>query len=169
MGRLGFSLLLKYLQWKGRFPRGRSELPEGSVEFVAKQVGVAASELGFYNWDGRQIKRHRVQLRGFLGCRKCTVADAEKVTVWLAEHVCQSERRAERVREQLLAHLRAEPAAGTPRADQADLAGGVRREYKAKGLTFRQHKQRVFKASYTHHYRRGLIGLPRTGRLSCRK
>jgi TnpA family transposase len=35
----------------------------------------------------------------------------------------------------------------------------LRQEYKAKGSTFRQHKQRVFKASYTHHYRRGLIGL----------
>ncbi|MGH3847869.1 MAG: DUF4158 domain-containing protein, partial [Pseudonocardiaceae bacterium] len=108
VGRLGFSLLLKYLRWKGRFPRGRSELPEGSVEFVAKQVGVAACELGFYDWDGRQIKRHRVQLRGFLGFRECTVADAEKLTAWVAENVCQSERRPERVREQLLAHLRAE-------------------------------------------------------------
>jgi TnpA family transposase len=30
-------------------------------------------------------------------------------------------------------------------------------EYKAKGSTYRQHKQRVFKASYTSHYRTGLI------------
>ncbi|MGH3683881.1 MAG: Tn3 family transposase [Pseudonocardiaceae bacterium] len=108
VGRLGFSLLLKYLLWKGRFPRGRSDLPAGSVEFVAKQVGVAACEIGFYDWDGRQVKRHRVQLRGILGFRECTVADADKVMVWLVEHVCQTERRAERVRERLLAHLRAE-------------------------------------------------------------
>ncbi|CAI7974471.1 hypothetical protein FRAHR75_1390012 [Frankia sp. Hr75.2] len=30
-------------------------------------------------------------------------------------------------------------------------------EYKTKGSTYRQHKQRVFKASYTSHYRTGLI------------
>ncbi|MGH3492815.1 MAG: Tn3 family transposase, partial [Sciscionella sp.] len=30
-------------------------------------------------------------------------------------------------------------------------------EYKAKGSTWRQHRQRVFKASYTSHYRTGLI------------
>jgi hypothetical protein len=30
-------------------------------------------------------------------------------------------------------------------------------EYKAKGSSYRQHKQRVFKASYTNHYRTGLI------------
>ncbi|WP_190813404.1 Tn3 family transposase [Saccharopolyspora pogona] len=32
-------------------------------------------------------------------------------------------------------------------------------EYKTKGNAFRQHKQRVFKASYTNHYRAGLIEL----------
>jgi uncharacterized protein DUF4158 len=31
------------------------------------------------------------------------------------------------------------------------------REYKAKGTSYRQHRQRVFKASYTSHYRAGLI------------
>jgi hypothetical protein len=96
VGRLGFGLLLKYLLWKGRFPRGRSDLPEGSVEFVAKQVGVAACEIGFYDWDGRQVKRHRTQIRQATGFGECTVADADKVTVWLVEHVCQTERRAER-------------------------------------------------------------------------
>ncbi|HEV7827912.1 MAG TPA: Tn3 family transposase, partial [Pseudonocardiaceae bacterium] len=30
-------------------------------------------------------------------------------------------------------------------------------EYNSKGSTYRQHRQRVFKASYTHHYRAGLI------------
>jgi len=44
-------------------------------------------------------------------------------------------------------------------------AGGVEtlidllHEYKAKGSSFRQHKQRVFKASYTNHYRHGLVEL----------
>ena len=32
-------------------------------------------------------------------------------------------------------------------------------EYRSKGSSYRQHKQQVFKASYTHHYRRGLIEL----------
>jgi TnpA family transposase len=31
------------------------------------------------------------------------------------------------------------------------------KEYHSKGSTYRQHRQRVFKASYTHHYRSGLI------------
>jgi hypothetical protein len=35
-------------------------------------------------------------------------------------------------------------------------------EYRSKGSGYRQHKQRVFKASCTHHYRRGLIELLET-------
>ena len=30
-------------------------------------------------------------------------------------------------------------------------------EFKANGTSYRQHRQRVFKASYTSHYRTGLI------------
>ncbi|HET7735916.1 MAG TPA: DUF4158 domain-containing protein [Nocardioidaceae bacterium] len=46
--RLGFALLLKFYVQHGRFPRGRSELPDAAVRFVADQVKVAASELGLY-------------------------------------------------------------------------------------------------------------------------
>ena len=38
--RLGFALLLKFYAGTGRFPRGRSELADDTVEFVARQPGV---------------------------------------------------------------------------------------------------------------------------------
>jgi Domain of unknown function (DUF4158)/Tn3 transposase DDE domain len=106
--RLGFSLLLRYLAWKGRFPRARGEIPDNAVDHVARQVGVSPEELGLYDWSGRQSKRHRVEVRQHLGFRECSVADADKLTAWLAEHVAQRERQAERVRQELLAHCRAE-------------------------------------------------------------
>src|SRR6266542_3666475 len=59
--RLGFSLLLKYLAWKGRFPRGRGEIPDNAVDHIARQVGVPPEELGLYDWSGRQTKRHRIE------------------------------------------------------------------------------------------------------------
>jgi len=43
-------------------------------------VGVAGAELGFYDWSGRQIKAHRSEIRGSLGFRESSVADAEKLT-----------------------------------------------------------------------------------------
>lgn len=78
--RLGFAVLLKFYTRLGRFPRGRSELPAEAVEFVARQVGVAASELRFYEWSGSTVAYHRAQIRGHLGFRECSVADAEKLT-----------------------------------------------------------------------------------------
>lgn len=65
--RLGFSLLLRFYTECGRFPRGRSEIPDAAVDYVARQVGVAASELGFYEWSGRTIEFHRGQIRRAFG------------------------------------------------------------------------------------------------------
>lgn len=53
--RLGFSLLLKFYARHGRFPRGRGELPDEAVAYVARQVAVSALDLAFYEWDGRTV------------------------------------------------------------------------------------------------------------------
>ena len=40
-------MLLKHLIWKGRFPRGPSDLPDEAVEFIARQVKVPAADIAF--------------------------------------------------------------------------------------------------------------------------
>jgi len=101
--RLGFALTLKFLLWRGRFPRGRHELADDAVDHVARQVGVPAAEFGSYDMMSRTAQRHRTEIRRYSGFRECSVADAEKLVLWLAGHVAQSERRGDRVREDLLA------------------------------------------------------------------
>ena len=101
--RLAFALLLKFYDRRGRFPRGRGELPDEAVAYVARQVKVPASDLGLYEWSGRTFEYHRAQIRTFFGLRECTVADAGKL-----EHACHRERHPERVREELLGHCRDE-------------------------------------------------------------
>ncbi len=114
--RLGFALLLRFYTERGRFPRSRSEFPDAAVDYVARQVGVAAAELAFYEWSGRTIEFHRRQIRLALGFRECGVADADKFTEWLVSNVTQVERGRDHVRDELLARCRAEriepPAAG---------------------------------------------------------
>jgi len=105
---LGFALLLKHYSHVGRFPRRRSDLSDAVIEFVARQVGVDASDLGFYEWSGRTIEYHRNQIRAQLGFRVATISDQEKLTAWLASNVAHAERRPERVRDELLAQFRAE-------------------------------------------------------------
>jgi hypothetical protein len=106
--RLGFALLLKFFTRHGRFPAGRSELPDEAIEFVARQVRVPASDMGFYEWSGRTIEYHRSQVREHLGFRECSVAEADKLTDWLAAHVASAERDPDRVREELARRCRAE-------------------------------------------------------------
>lgn len=54
--RLGFALLLKFCELEGRFPQHAAELPAAAVDYVARQVGVAAADLERYDWAGRSIK-----------------------------------------------------------------------------------------------------------------
>lgn len=106
--RLAFAVLLKFYGQHGRFPRGRAELPDAAVQFVADQVKVPASELGLYEWSGRTNRYHQAQIRTHFGFRECSVEDAEKLTAWLAAEVCEVERQHDRVREQLLIRCRSE-------------------------------------------------------------
>jgi Domain of unknown function (DUF4158) len=69
--RLGFALLLKFYARAGRFPCGRAELDDNAVAFVARQVGVPTSDLGFYECSGSTIGYHRAQIRRHLGFREC--------------------------------------------------------------------------------------------------
>jgi Domain of unknown function (DUF4158) len=106
--KLAFALMLKFHQLHGRFPRGRGEFLDEVVEYVAAAVKVPALDLAFYEWDGRTSKAHRTDIRAFRGFRECGGVDAEKAAQWLAVQVCQAERRSDRVRVELLEHLRQE-------------------------------------------------------------
>lgn len=77
---LAFALLVRFFAAHPRFPRGRIELPDQVVEFIARQVGVQAAELSSYVWSGRTYERHRVEIRAFFGFPECSVADQADAT-----------------------------------------------------------------------------------------
>ncbi|MCA1697930.1 MAG: Tn3 family transposase, partial [Actinobacteria bacterium] len=106
--RLGFAAMLKFLGWKGRFPRGRFELPDDALEHLARQVNVPAAQIAAYDFQGRQIKNHRREIRDHTGFRICSVTDAEALAAWLATNIAQDERRIEHVRVLLLGHCKGE-------------------------------------------------------------
>ena len=106
--RLGFAALMKFLLWRGRFPRAAHELPDDAVAHLARQVRVPAGELASFEFASRTAQRHRSEIRAYTGFRECSVIDAETLASWLAELVAPRERRPERVREELIARCRAE-------------------------------------------------------------
>ena len=84
------------------------EVPDDAVAHLARQVRVPATELRSFDFASRTAKRHRTEIRAYTGFRECSVADAEALAGWLAEHVASGERRPERVRDELILRCRAE-------------------------------------------------------------
>ena len=95
--RLGFAALLTYFRHAGRFPAGKHEVPAAVVTCLASQVGVPAEAYVAYDWRGRTIKYHRVQIRTALGFREPSVEDADRLVDWLTTEVVPHERALDRV------------------------------------------------------------------------
>jgi hypothetical protein len=89
--RFGCGLLLKYFQIEGKFPNRKQDIPKIVIEHSAKQICIQSSILQQYELQGRAAKRHRVEIRRFLGIRIGTVADANTVLTWLItqEHLLE--------------------------------------------------------------------------------
>lgn len=106
--RLGFAVLLKAFMLEGRFPRQMHDVPGVVVGHLADQVKVPADLYLSYEWSGRTIKYHRVQIREYLGFREATVQDGHELIDWLVVHVLPNEHREDQVREAAFEHCRAQ-------------------------------------------------------------
>ncbi|MFD4096747.1 DUF4158 domain-containing protein [Streptomyces albidoflavus] len=104
--RLGFALLLKFFEVEARFPEDAGEIPAPAVAYVAQQVKVAAEEWAAYDWAGRAIKRHRMEIRDAFGFRECTEEDQAQLAEWLAVELCGVELNRDRLAEAVVARCR---------------------------------------------------------------
>jgi len=104
--RLGFAVLLKCLQYEGRFLRSRQEAAPEAVRFLATQVGVDATLFAQYLWEGRTIEAHRAQIREIVKIREFRRADEEALLDWLCTEILPHEQHPERLRELIRAQCR---------------------------------------------------------------
>lgn len=95
--RLGFAVLLKFFELETRFPKDKNDVPKPVVVYLAKLVGVPYEEYHNYDWQGRNIKYHRSQIRSFLGFKSATVEDTNQMTAWLVQQVLGQEQDAEQL------------------------------------------------------------------------
>ena len=102
-GRLGCAILLKYFQCQGYFPGHRKEIPDEVVTYVARVTGTAVQDLEDYDWEGRTGRRHRKQIRAFLGLRRASPEDLQHLRTWLFDDLLPFDRPIEQMREFALA------------------------------------------------------------------
>ena len=99
--KLGFSLLLKYFQFEGRFPESKNEIPRKCAAFVAAQIDIpVCAFLKYFDYNGnkRNVMYQRAQIREFIGFRACAVKDSNKVSKWLRNNVLPSGNTEEQVK-----------------------------------------------------------------------
>jgi len=104
--RLGFAVLLKCLQYEGRFLRSRQEAAPEVVRFLATQVDVDAALFAQYGWEGRTIEAHRAQIREMTKLREFHSYDEEALLDWLCTEVFDHEQHPDRLRELIRAECR---------------------------------------------------------------
>jgi len=105
--RLGFTVLLKFFQFAGCFPRYAGEVPPSVVDHIAREVGVPAALWPEYRWKGSTIEYHRAQIRSLLGFREAAVADGVALTAWLNDQVGAQDRHLDCSKTALLEKYRA--------------------------------------------------------------
>ncbi|WP_010233434.1 Tn3 family transposase [Clostridium arbusti] len=85
--RLGFAILFKFFQYEARFPRYKTEIPKDVIFYISKQLDIEASTFDTYDWNGRNIKYHRAQIREYFRFREATLEDIKNVSEWLYTNV----------------------------------------------------------------------------------
>jgi hypothetical protein len=72
--RLGFAVIFKFFQYEARFPQAKNEIPKTIIEYIAKQVQVAADQFDNYDMSssGRTFFNHKAQIRDYFGFREPT-------------------------------------------------------------------------------------------------
>ena len=85
--RLGFAILLTFFRERGRFPRDEAEVETQGIAALSKQLDVPTPIDGEAFLSGRTAERLRAEIRVRFGFREATVADADRLTAWLRDHV----------------------------------------------------------------------------------
>ena len=106
VNRLGFALLLKFFQLKGRFPEKQYEIPRAVRSFVSEQLGLQEERYQQYNWQGRVIKRHRVEIRQLYSFHRMSTHEFDNLRQWLVDEVIPQAVNGRRVNTLLYGQLR---------------------------------------------------------------
>lgn len=86
-GRLGCAILLKFFQFQGFFPNNRKSIPHEIVVYLAQATNSAPEDLDIYEWDGRTGQRHRKKILAFLGLRRPSGEDLQRLRTWLTAEI----------------------------------------------------------------------------------
>src|SRR5713101_3594160 len=130
--KLGLAVQLKYFQHEDQFPEHKRDIPKVVVEFIGKQLGVAAREFRKYRWRGRTIERHQARIRLLLGFRKATKEAAKALRAWLITAILPHQQQEEVLKAALIDQCRSMQIAPPTGGRLGRIARSALRGYEAR-------------------------------------
>lgn len=85
--KLGFGVLLKYVQLEGHYPKHIKHIDPLMVNCIANQLNIEKSCIDDFDWEGRSTRRFRQEVRNLLGYKTPTSSDIDKLKSWLITEV----------------------------------------------------------------------------------
>ncbi|MGH8808131.1 MAG: DUF4158 domain-containing protein, partial [Noviherbaspirillum sp.] len=117
--RLGFALLLKFLQVENRFTTVHHDIAPVVLEYVAAQVRVHRKHFRDYALEGRTANNHHTEIRLFCGVRRASVEDGQRLIAWLIKEALPHGHQLDRLTDAALGWYR-EQRLDAPAADFLD-------------------------------------------------
>ena len=85
--RLGFSVLLKYFQRNGHYPKGPQSIDLVLIKSLANQLNISPLAIKNFDWEGRSIERFRREIRDLTGFRKASIKDIQEFLECLISNI----------------------------------------------------------------------------------
>ena len=72
INKLGFTVLMKYVQYEHRFPKKRKEIPVALIKFISVQLHISADTFKNYKLDlkNSEYKSQRAAIRKFYNIKQ---------------------------------------------------------------------------------------------------
>lgn len=84
--KLHFAMMLKFFRKENRFPDNDDIISSDLIQLMSNQLNINTKQKEI-DWGNRTSERFRHEIRDFLGYRKATIDDSEKLISWLIENV----------------------------------------------------------------------------------
>jgi len=107
INKLGFAVLMKFVQYERRFPNKRKEIPIPLIKYISEQLKIPADEFKRYSLDikRREIQRHRAAIRKFYNIKEWNRKYVKNISEFLNKSVFPLKLEIEDIRKEILSFL----------------------------------------------------------------
>ncbi|MFT8347293.1 Tn3 family transposase [Gluconobacter oxydans] len=138
--RLGMAVQLKFFAAHGYFAPDRTAIAADGIAYLAEQLGADVAVLNDYKFSDRTARRHAAEILRYLGFRRLTPIDREKLSSWIAEDLCPTGQPVNVMLEHVFLWCRDRRIFGPSRKELERLVRSLRQHYLDTWLTGIQHQ-----------------------------